>query len=69
MACTAHVVVMFLYDGFIEAGCLLKFGFLHEENVGHVQLPNVALVAEFDALSENFLNLNTKCVNCVSLES
>ena len=62
-ACIAYVVVMLLYDGFVEAGCLLKFGFLHEENVGHVKFPDVALVAELDALSEDFLNLNTMCVN------
>ncbi len=61
---------MLLDDRFVEAGRLLELVLLHEQDVRHVQLPRVVLVAEFHALSENLFNLeNTRAASvCVAGE-
>lgn len=46
---------MLLDDGLVEADGLLVL-VLHEEHVGHVQLPRVVLVAHLHRLAEDLLH-------------
>ncbi len=48
---------MLLDDGLVETRGLLELALLHEEHVGDVQLPDVNVVAELDALAEDPLHL------------
>lgn len=48
---------MLFDDGFIESSRLLVLAFLHEKNVGDVQLPGVLIIAELDRLSEYLFHL------------
>lgn len=50
-----HVIVVLLDDGFVQAVGLLVL-VLHEENVRHVQLPGVVLVADIHGLAEDLLH-------------
>jgi hypothetical protein len=52
------ILVKILPDnGFVEASGFLELALLHEEYVGHVQLPDVTLVAKLHALAEQLFNL------------
>lgn len=51
-----HIIIVFLHDGFVEADGLLVLVLLHEEHVGHVQLPGVMVVAHLHRLVEDFLH-------------
>ena len=50
-------VKVLLDNRLVEAGGLLELVLLHEEHVGHVELPDVGLAAELDALAEDLLDL------------
>ncbi len=50
-------VEVLLDDGLVEACRLLELVLLHEEDVGHVKLPDVGLAAELHALPEYLLHL------------
>ena len=53
------LVKVFPDNGLVEPGGLLELVLLHEEDVRHVQLPRVALVAKLHRFAEKFLNLKS----------
>ena len=44
----------------VKSSCLFKFVFLHEENMSHIQFPNVRFIAEFHWFSKKLFDLETK---------
>ena len=53
------LVKVFPDNGLVEPGGLLELVLLHEEDVRHVQLPRVALVAKLNRFAEKFLHLKS----------
>ena len=55
-----YLVIVLFDDGIIEASSLLVLVLLHEEDMGHIQLPCVMLVAKLHRLAEDLLHLCTQ---------
>ena len=55
-----YLVIVLFDDGIIEASSLLVFVLLHEEDMGHIQLPCVVLIAKLHRLAEDLLHLCTQ---------
>lgn len=53
-----YVFIMFLDDRLVEPGRLLVLVLLHEEHVGHIQLPDILVVTELDRLAKDLLHLH-----------
>jgi len=53
----AHVIQVLLHDGLIISNGILESTLLHEEDVGHVQLPHVVIVTKVHRGAEELANL------------
>ena len=62
-----NVFEVVLHQGLVEAGRLLELVLLHEEHMGHIQLPDVLVVAKLYRLVEDLFHLRVVLVVPVDL--